>query len=81
MTASQDDARRDVLPIPDRPYDCPIYDDAKDPNATFAPIAPLRPASAPNVLIGLLDDVGFAASSAFGLVSPEDRFRIATARQ
>ena len=33
----------------------------------FPPIEPLRPpAGAPNVLIVLIDDVGFAASSAFG---------------
>jgi hypothetical protein len=59
--------QRDVLPIADRPYDGPLPLDAKDPDATFPPIEPLRPpASAPNVLVILLDDVGFAASSAFG---------------
>jgi arylsulfatase A-like enzyme len=58
---------RDHLPIPDRPYDGPIFEDAKDPEATFAPIEPLRPpAGAPNVLVVLIDDVGFGASSAFG---------------
>ena len=58
---------REVLPIPDRPYDGPVYEDAKDPEATFPPIEPLRPpAGAPNVLVILLDDVGFGASSAFG---------------
>ena len=41
--------------------------DAKDPDTKFPPIEPLRPPKgAPNVLIVLLDDVGFAASSAFG---------------
>ena len=41
--------------------------DAKDPDTSFPPIELLRPpAGAPNVLIVLLDDVGFAASSAFG---------------
>ena len=41
--------------------------DAKDPDTTFPPIEPLRPPTGrPNVLIVLLDDVGFAASSAFG---------------
>ncbi len=41
--------------------------DAKDPDTTFPPIEALRPPKrAPNVLIVLLDDVGFAASSAFG---------------
>jgi arylsulfatase A-like enzyme len=58
---------RDHLPIPDRPYAGPVYEDAKDPEAKFPPIEPLRPpAGAPNVLIILLDDTGFGASSAFG---------------
>ena len=60
-------AEREVLPIHDRPYDGPVYEDAKGPNATFAPIVPLRPPpGAPNVLVVLLDDVGFGASSTFG---------------
>jgi arylsulfatase A-like enzyme len=59
--------KRDVLPIPDRPYDGPVYEDAKDPDAKFPPIEPLRPpAGAPNVLIVLIDDAGFGSSSAFG---------------
>jgi arylsulfatase len=61
-----DDARLS-LPIPDRPYEGELPLDAKDPSATFPPIEPLRPPEgAPNVLVILLDDVGFAASSAFG---------------
>ena len=41
--------------------------DAKDPDCAFPPIEPLRPpAGAPNVLLILLDDVGFGAASAFG---------------
>jgi arylsulfatase A-like enzyme len=64
---SQSRLQRDVLPIPDKPYDGKVPFDAKDPEAKFPPIEPLRPpADAPNVLIVLLDDVGFAASSAFG---------------
>jgi arylsulfatase A-like enzyme len=60
-------SQREVLPIPDRPYDGPVYEDAKDPNATFPPIEPLRPpAGAPNVLIVLIDDAGFGCASAFG---------------
>jgi arylsulfatase len=60
-------AEREVLPIPDRPYDGPVYEDAKDPDAKFPPIEPLRPpAGAPNVLIVLIDDAGFGCSSAFG---------------
>jgi arylsulfatase A-like enzyme len=62
-----DELVRDHLPIPDQPYTGPVYEDAKDPDAKFLPIEPLRPpVGAPNVLIILLDDVGFGASSAFG---------------
>jgi len=62
-----DEVSRDALPIADRPHEGALPLDAKDPDATFAPIQPLRPpAGAPNVLVVLLDDVGFAASSAFG---------------
>ncbi len=59
---------RTVLPIPDRAYSGLVTYDAKDPDTkSFPPIEPLRPpAGAPNVLIVLIDDVGFAASSAFG---------------
>ncbi|MDO9486065.1 MAG: arylsulfatase [Actinomycetota bacterium] len=58
---------RSVLPIPDRQHLGVITFDAKDPDTTFPPIEPLRPPDgAPNVLIVLLDDVGFGASSAFG---------------
>ena len=58
---------REVLPIPDRrPVSLTTYD-AKDPDTKFTPIRELRPpAGAPNVLVVLLDDVGFGASSAFG---------------
>lgn len=58
---------RSVLPIPDRPHSGLVKFDAKDPEAKFPPIEPLRPPKgAPNVLVLLLDDVGFGASSAFG---------------
>ncbi len=58
---------RTQLPIADPPQDPPTILDAKDPEATFPPIEPLRPPDgAPNVLLVLIDDVGFAASSAFG---------------
>ena len=63
----QDRIDRTVLPIPDRPRTGLITYDAKDPDAKFPPITQLRPPKgAPNVLIVLLDDVGFGASSAFG---------------
>ncbi|HXV32940.1 MAG TPA: arylsulfatase [Gaiellaceae bacterium] len=62
-----DEPARDQLPIPDRPYDGPVFEDANDPGATFPPIEPLRPpAGAPNVLIVLIDDAGFGSASAFG---------------
>jgi len=61
------DLDRTTLPVPDRVPEGELPLDAKDPAATFPPIEPLRPpAGAPNVLVVLLDDVGFAASSAFG---------------
>src|SRR5215217_1552769 len=67
MSSTSDEIRRDVLPIPDKPYEGELPLDAKDPDASFAAIQPLQPpAGAPNVLVILLDDVGFAASSAFG---------------
>jgi arylsulfatase A-like enzyme len=58
---------REILPIPDRSFPGPITYDARSPETAFPPIVPLRPpAGAPNVLVVLLDDVGFGASSAFG---------------
>ncbi len=59
--------RRGVLPIPDRPHLGVRTYDAKDPETAFPPIEPLLPpAGAPNVLVVLLDDVGFGAGSPFG---------------
>ena len=67
MPSNREHTPRDVLPIPDRPHEGLITYDAKDPDTSFPPIEPLRPpAGAPNVLVVLLDDVGFGASSAFG---------------
>src|SRR5215470_7389335 len=64
---SSESIERDVLPIPDRqPVGLTTFD-AKEPATSFPTIEPLRPPTgAPNVLIVLLDDVGFGASSAFG---------------
>jgi len=62
-----DSHSRAVLPISSRPHPGLTTYDAKDPSTNFPPIESLRPPKgAPNVLIVLLDDVGFAASSAFG---------------
>jgi Sulfatase len=61
------DGQREILPVPDRPYAGDVLYDAKDPEARFLPIRPLRPPQgAPNVVVVLFDDVGFGASSAFG---------------
>ncbi|TFV99065.1 arylsulfatase [Leifsonia flava] len=58
---------RSMLPIPDRPAPGLTTYDAKDPDTAYPPIEPLLPPDgAPNVLVILLDDVGFGASSAFG---------------
>jgi arylsulfatase A-like enzyme len=64
---SPDRHARTMLPIPDRPgFGLTTYD-AKDPDTSFPPITPLLPPDgAPNVVIVLLDDVGFGASSTFG---------------
>ena len=62
-----DRVRRDILPIPDPQHVGVTTYDAKDPDTTYPPITMLRPPEgAPNILIVLIDDVGFGASSAFG---------------
>jgi arylsulfatase A-like enzyme len=67
METERDPIDRGSLPIPDRPYTGPIGYDAKDADSAFPPIRALRPPTgAPNVLVVMLDDVGFGASSAFG---------------
>ena len=65
--SAENNIQRTVLPMPDQPYVGLTTYDAKDPDTKFPPIRELRPpAGAPNVLIILLDDVGFGASSVFG---------------
>jgi arylsulfatase A-like enzyme len=67
MSDKTDKTSRSVLPIPSRPRTGLVTFDAKDPDTSFPPIEQLRPPKgAPNVLVILLDDVGFGASSAFG---------------
>jgi len=56
---------REILPIPDIPVQAEPAMHASD--TTAPPIEPLRPPEgAPNVLIVLIDDMGFGATSAFG---------------
>ncbi len=67
MATQTDNIQRSILPMPDRPHTGLVTYDAKDPDTKFPPIRELRPpAGAPNVLVVLLDDVGFGAASAFG---------------
>jgi arylsulfatase A-like enzyme len=65
--SADDRSLRSVLPIPDiDPVGLTTYD-AKDPDTAYPPITELRPpANSPNVLVVLIDDVGFGAASAFG---------------
>ena len=58
---------RASLPIPDRPASWPDHLRRKGPRHRYAPIQPLLPPEgAPNVLVILLDDVGFGSASVFG---------------
>ena len=60
-------SQREILPDPDIPAPGLTTYDAKDPDTAYPPIVPLRPPEgAPNVLLVLIDDVGYGASSAFG---------------
>ncbi len=64
---NQNKIQREILPIPDSSYVGVTTYDAKDPETKFPQIVPLRPpAGVPNVLIILLDDLGFGAPSVFG---------------
>jgi arylsulfatase A-like enzyme len=65
--SAEDKIQRSILPIPDAKHVGLTTYDAKDPETKFPPIRDIRPPKgAPNVLVILLDDVGFGASSAFG---------------
>ncbi len=67
-TASEEASQqRSVLPIPNKPYKGLIVYDAKSTDSKFPPIEPIRPPKkAANIVLILLDDVGFGASSTFG---------------
>src|SRR6201999_2150076 len=63
----QDTLPRHMLPIPDVTPIALTTFDAKDPDTKYPPIRQIPPPQgAPNVLVVLIDDVGFGASSAFG---------------
>ncbi|GAB3298648.1 arylsulfatase [Parasphingorhabdus pacifica] len=58
---------REQLPIPDAVSQSGTALDARDQSPAFEPVRPVdAPASAPNVVVVLLDDMGFGAPSAFG---------------
>jgi arylsulfatase A-like enzyme len=67
LMSSHDKIQRSILPIPDLQYPGLTTYDAKDADTKFPPIRELRPPEgAPNVLVILIDDVGYGASSVFG---------------
>jgi arylsulfatase len=64
---SDNSVSRTALPIPDVQHLGLITYDAKDPDTKFPPIRDVRPPKgAPNVLVILIDDVGYGAASVFG---------------
>ena len=65
--STKPDIQRSTLPIPDLAYTGTVTYDATDPDTHYPPIERLLPPEgAPNVLVVLIDDTGFGASSAFG---------------
>ena len=68
MPASmKNSGERGILPVPEQPHVGTLPYDARQASGAFAPIEPVRPPKgAPNILLVLLDDVGFGAPSAFG---------------
>jgi arylsulfatase len=67
MGTTRDNLQRSALPIPDLAYTGTVTYDATSPDTHYPPIARiLPPTGAPNVLVVLIDDTGFGASSAFG---------------
>ncbi|MFC4223706.1 arylsulfatase [Lysinibacter cavernae] len=67
MSENTDHLQRSSLPIPDLAYTGTVTYDATSPDTHYPPISPVKPpADAPNVLVILIDDCGFGATSAFG---------------
>ncbi|MFD6057689.1 sulfatase-like hydrolase/transferase [Rhodococcus wratislaviensis] len=67
MAADSTDIQRGTLPIPDLEYTGTVTYDASDPDTSYPPIRRLLPPDgSPNVLVILVDDTGFGASSSFG---------------
>ena len=67
MPSEPADVQRSALPIADLVYTGAVTFDATSPDTKYPPIRRLRPPEgAPNVVVVLIDDVGFGASSTFG---------------
>jgi arylsulfatase A-like enzyme len=65
--SNRDNVNRSNLPIPDVQHHGLITYDARDPDTKFPPIRDVTPPKgAPNVLVILIDDVGYGAASVFG---------------
>ncbi len=68
------DIARNNLPIPHKAHVGLTTYDAKDPDTSFPPIEPLRPPEgAPNVVVIMIDDAGFGASSRLRWAVPAPR--------
>jgi arylsulfatase len=66
-TGAVETKHRSHLPLPNTVRQSLVTYDAKSPDTKFPPIDQLRPPKgAPNVLVVLIDDVGYGASSTFG---------------
>lgn len=80
-SAAQNYASRDVLPIPEGPFSGVLADNVLD--ATPAPSGPVQaPIGAPNIVLFMADDVGFAMASTYGGPVPTPNFdRIAAIGQ
>ena len=73
--------RRDILPIPDVAHIGLTTYDAKDPDTSYPPIKDVRPPDgAPNVVVILIDDVGFGASQRVRWAVPHAQLREAGRR-
>ena len=69
---AQDTANRTVLPLPEPPFQGTIGKTYKDSKEAW-PTLPTPPEGAPNVIVILLDDVGFGQTSTFGGPVPTPR--------
>lgn len=70
---NEDPFNRTILPIPEKPFEGRIGLTPADSEKDFPPMV-VPPEGAPNVLIIMTDDVGFAASEVFGGPIPTPAF-------